>query len=224
MSHVKTIRTIALLALSLAAVRGEGGQVYWNTFTLTPAYQTEGNYYSSLYTDDPIPVEGFHFGIPSTIFKYGSRVGSSFKNTHDLPMAINADWALVLFAEAGDTLDWNYFASATSAYDNHITLAYGDFSSLTIPELTGESSARYFEPFYMAMMYWYQDQNGTKPGYAWFELQATYDGLEMLQSATTLDEGLIVSTGQFAGVTPEPTSGMLLLVGSALLLIRRRTR
>ena len=130
---MKTIRAIALLALSIFALRGVGGQVYWNTFTLTPAYQTEGNYYSSLYTYDPIPVEGDHLGIPSTNFKYGSHVGNSFKHSRDLPMALAADWALVLFAESGDTLDWNYFASATSAYDNHITRAYWIFSPPPFP-------------------------------------------------------------------------------------------
>lgn len=219
---MKIIHTLPLFAFALLATSSRAGQVYWDTFTLSKASEHDGIYCSSLHTFDPIPSESFHLGIPATLFEYGSVLGNSFKNSNAYPSVMDADWAIVLFAESGDKLDWNYFASATSAYDNHVTRAGGRFASLTAPESTTASSVDYYEPFYMAMLYWYEDEDGAKPGYAWFELQATYDGLEMSQCATTLDEGLIVGTGQFATSTPEPSSGLLLLIGSVFLVLHRR--
>lgn len=60
--------------------------------------------------------------------------------------------------------------------------------------------------------------------YGWVEIAVSADGtLNLGRSAIDLDGGpMIVGGGAWEGSTPEPASGLLLLVGGALLAMRRR--
>ncbi len=59
--------------------------------------------------------------------------------------------------------------------------------------------------------------------YGWVEIAVSADGtLSLGRSAIDLDGGpMIVGGGAWEGATPEPASGVLLLIGGALLALRR---
>ena len=59
------------------------------------------------------------------------------------------------------------------------------------------------------------------PFYGWVELLVKDDELSLVSSALTYSPGLMVGTGDFSAI-PEPSAGVLLLLGLAGLALRRR--
>ena len=223
MRNVKGIAYSLLFAVS--ALSCKAATVYWDTFAMTAPFQYEGNTYATLHSDAPITDgDNWRLGIPSAVFQYkSSKITNKFLADHNLPSALAADWTMVVLAEAGDVLNWNYFANAPDALYSTITSAGNKFSTLTAPERTGYTSVDYGAELYLAMIYWTESGDGkVQPGYAWFDIDATTSGLVLNTSATTLGEGLIVGTGDFFIPIPEPTSSFLLPLGLAVVLLRRR--
>ena len=78
------------------------------------------------------------------------------------------------------------------------------------------------------MMFVFSDDIMYRPDpsyiYGWVEIVVASDGrISLGRSALDLDGGpMIVGGGAWEGATPEPASGLLLLLGGALLALRRR--
>ena len=80
------------------------------------------------------------------------------------------------------------------------------------------------------MMFVFSDDIMYRPDssyiYGWVEIVVASDGrISLGRSAIDLDGGpMIVGGGAWEGATPEPVSGLLLLLGGALLALRRRRK
>lgn len=126
-----------------------------------------------------------------------------------------APMAYWVWAQAGEILtDLSDFKRHDLVYECHCDGVHDDLvgSGITLSIAT--------ETYYLALLggrdfdeYW-----------GWVELEGNArDGLSVVSSALTKDGPLIVGGGlAYPGTAPEPTSGLLLLVSSAMLLIRRR--
>ena len=66
----------------------------------------------------------------------------------------------------------------------------------------------------------YDDQTTPYPVYGWVEISASGDAPTVLSSAWDIDGGAMIVGG---GAVPEPTSGLLLLIGMAGLALRRKS-
>lgn len=109
---------------------------------------------------------------------------------------------------------------ANSAEDMAYTKPYYDSF---IVEVGSSASAMANESLYLIFKcgWMYETQTVQDPIYGWVEYNVGEDGtLTYLHSAWDLDGGAMVVGGGSA--TPEPTSGVLLLFGVALLGLRRR--
>ena len=205
---VKVLRTIALLALSIFTLRGEAGEVRWNVFDLT----MDGSMY---YPPLDGQAAGYYGGdiTPEIGFLYN-------RNQQGRITSITAAWELMncganantwVLANYGDELITSAdFLAKTSVFEN----------TITVPTRGTE--------FYLAfkgILFDYDEQIGMTelPYYGWVNLGVTRtDGLYVNNSAVSI--GNPIAVGSYSALsTPEPTSGLLLLVGSALLLIRRRS-
>jgi hypothetical protein len=62
------------------------------------------------------------------------------------------------------------------------------------------------------------DNYGESDWYAWVEIYADTSGLSVVNSAFSFDTPLIVG----GGAVPEPSSGMLLIIGATLLCLKRK--
>ena len=214
---MKTIRTIALLALSFAAVCGEAGEVLWNTFEGQDTFSYD---FSDPFSAKPIPAYSVHsygpFGTPEVVFAYTTTDGlnrpTSFTPSGDCNLG--APMAYWVLASAGEILnDLSDFQSHELVFECHCDGIHED--------RVGGSHPLYpwTDTYYLALIggenfdsYW-----------GWVELEGdTENGLRVVSSAITKVGPLIVGGGLAYDSIPEPTSGFLLLLGSAMLALRRR--
>ena len=204
---MKVLRSIALLALSLAAISGEAEDVRWNVFGLT----TDG---SIFYPPLDAQAVGYYGGdvTPEIGFLYNRNQQGSITSITGawelMNVGANADtWVL---ANYGDELITSAdFLAKTSVFGNDIAVP-----------LRGTT-------FYLAfkgILFDYDEQIGMTESayYGWVNLGVTRtDGLYVNGSAVSI--GAPIAVGSYSALPiPEPTSGLLLLVGSAFLLTRRR--
>ena len=119
-------------------------------------------------------------------------------------------------------------------FDNVTSLFSDPFSFVT-----GEPTSNRTEPvvvngnqeIYLAFAsYWGRPDSSTVSGYnfdldnpyfGWVELNVNRGEVSLLGSYVDLDHNPVIA-GQYESVIPEPSSGLLLLVGGALLALRRR--
>ena len=217
---MKALRTIALLALSsILAVRGEAGEVHWDTF--------EGTLHESFWIDDgtfegsKVPAYSIHsygvFGTPEVFFVYTiNRSGRITSATPFNMTNVGVPMAYWVWAQAGEILtDLSDFKEHDLVYECHCDAIHDDVTG------DGISLSSSTETYYLALLggenfdeYW-----------GWVELEGNRtDGLSVVSSALSKDGPLIVGGGlAYSDPIPEPTSGLLLFVGSAFLLIRRRS-
>ena len=208
MLAMKALRTSALFVLLILAVRGEAGEVRWNVFELT----MDGSIYyppldgqaAGYYGGDITPEIGFLYNRNQQ-----GRITSITAARELMNCGANANtWAL---ANYGDELITSAdFLAKTSVFEN----------TIAVPTKGTE--------FYLAfqgILLDYDEQIGMTelPYYGWVSLGITRtDGLYVNGSAVSI--GTPIAVGSYSALsTPEPTSSLLVLVGSALLLIRRRS-
>ena len=113
----------------------------------------------------------------------------------------------------GDVLADDYFMRNERIY------AYNDYFG---PDWSGadiryEREVIQGERLYIA----FAGEREMYPFYGWLELLVKDDELSLVSSALTYSPGLIVGTGDFAAI-PEPSAGVLLLLGLVGLALRRR--
>ena len=129
----------------------------------------------------------------------------------------NIGWNVALWVDAvaGDILDRSYFSKA------HIVLKDSYNRSVPTPiqlNVTGDAlTAQAGDNVYLALIGNYYDDNGNPMDYyGWVEIGNTGTDLVVLESAFSY--GNLVVGG---GAVPEPSSGLLCLVGLLTLMLRR---
>jgi len=210
------IRLSIVFSLALAAVSAFAGSVQWSAFSSAKFVYNEHNHnsFSAEFSD--------LMSYPCVSLRYeavGGRYGLRISVADPMPSLLDADWAMAVFASAGDILTWDYFKNATAAIDNHASCGPGAFKELITPVISEPVNLKYDKEVYLAIVFWTDET----PGYTWCKLTPSSSGLSMSSNATAFQEGLIVGSGTFAP-TPEPTSAMLLLLGVAELVLRRKQK
>ena len=195
---MKFIRTIALLALSLAVVRCEAASVEWDNFThVETEFDVQAD---SGKSDNSIRIGNLNVTLG---LKYYLTVcdgydppfwSISIEGNHD-----TKPLTAVREVTPGETI-------TVDSLDMDSERGHHFFYHLT----PGETTDAYFALLSTNM-------DGTDPTIAWIAITGTTDP-HIVVNHTAISDGepLLV------GAIPEPTSGLLLLVGSALLLTRRR--
>ena len=174
---MKFLRTIALLALSILAVRCEASETHWD-FLSVVSYGTDCHHLVSNFSalEMAVDIYGDGFGICDHCERGGSIVGLGFE---------------------GETV-----------------------TTRTIPQgqLSVKAPRNFDTPFYVIFQY---DKPGDPTSYGWAELTVNTDhSVTVNRSAIT--DGTSIVVGATPGPIPEPTSGLLLFLGTALLALRRR--
>ena len=207
---MKFIRTIALLALSLAAVRCEAAASW---FSVANHDWGEGGL-SIYYYGYMTPEIGF-----TATYNAQGNISKLTPNVSYVNCGNSCAYWVRAFAE--NELTETYFSKKTALLD----MCYTDPSSYAIGK--GFNVANN-QTFYLALI-GRDDVGGAGSQYtAWVKLLVSGSTLEVLDD--DLSYGTL-TVGQNTYMpppmppvtpTPEPTSGLLLLVGSAMLLIRHR--
>ena len=117
---------------------------------------------------------------------------------------------------------------ASSASTRHLAReSYFSHAFIDDEDYYGNNTAIAAPDSSLYMMFVFSDDIMYRPDpsyiYGWVEIVITADGtLSLGRSAIDLDGGpMIVGGGAWEGGTPEPASGLLLLVGASLLALRR---
>ena len=217
---MRFLRLLTLLLSFSLAVSCEAGSVAWNTFEggSCTLWLDDGTYYGK-------EVEAFNIhhyaggATPEMNFVYTKSTSGRYLSATAIDDYINlanpaALWVLATAGETLTTLD--DFQSHKVIFD---CLSPWDSEPDTCGSISLQTTT---QTYYLAILGNKDfDQSELDPYWAWVELQGNRkDGLSIVASAISFDAPLIVGGG-LVDPTPEPTSGLLLLVGSALLLIRR---
>ena len=209
---MKTIRTIALLALSFAAVCGEAETINWNFLDQTEycfhdivpgqSAKTENCLISTAYAINFMYECKLYYPEQTESMPYAS-------GTHDLhakPSHMYGDNFKLAVVEPG-------------------TLFSGEGADNSWLDLEGMPNENLPRDFYLGIVI--NDDLGDR--YGWMQLRYDQDCLVTLVHQAIDVDGDAILVGAIPvgaipdGAVPEPTGAMLLLVGSALLLIRRRS-
>jgi len=204
---------IVAIVIVLVCFQALSSPVAWDTFSMTDVYEYSGYGHQSISAEFSDVMS--YPCVNMRVDKGKTRL--SISAAVPMPGLLAADWVIAVFANPGDVLTWDYFKKTPVALDNHAQDGPGKFAELTAPVISESETVKYGSTVYLAMLFWTDDT----PGYTWCNLTAYESGLSMEENATAFQEGLIVGTGSFAP-TPEPSSAVLLLLGCAGLLLRRR--
>lgn len=235
---MKPLRLIALLTVSILAARGEASEAIWNfikpiTFK-ADLHIGDGNtsvgmgFFEWYSFEDESPDGKYH--IISTGFDIEQFNDGITKTTTVTPNGIvtltSAGWVAVVNygtiinkaffdAVSGDMLlntgcDWQSEAPIPTAKFSHNDKE--DPNSIGTIYLACEDRV-------------YTDDSPN--GYAWVELNYGFGEVTIRDSGLVYGSDSSIVAGRheytYVGQTPEPTGGLLLLVGSAFILIRRRS-
>ena len=208
-------------------------EVRWDCFQLwTVLTGDEGvgcYYYDPGHSSPEIGLRYFYDSTGSTLVKIDGK-----------SQWVNAGWnvALWVLAMEGDVLSKEYFSQPHVVLKDSYNPAVDSPSMNPQPDhiainSIGDSIDVYYgKRFYLALIgYWYENVGDpSDPGaisnladfYGWVELKATLTDLTLLSSAFSYSP-LIVGGGAVA--TPEPSGGVLLILGLAgLALCRKRNQ
>ena len=219
---MKRLLQIVCLVFACFALDGEASTVLWNVFE---SYSS-----SAIFYDGPSDHQGTvkptfnvyyyynDFGTPEIGFAY-ETIGTQNK----LYSSANASWnivnvghpnALWVLASAGDVLESLADYQAKEVIFN--CLSEWDFSS----DKTGTISlSAQTQTYYLALLGELIDD-----GYYWGWVELTgnrKNGLSLVSSAVSADGPLIVGGGLAHGSIPEPTGGLLSLLGASVLCLCR---
>lgn len=199
------------------ALTSEAASVIWNAFD---SYTHEPEVYSGGTYEQKECLNIYYYGraTPEVCLAYDkSRTGRYLSATAIWDYVnVGNPCAIWVLASAGDLLtSIQDFQSHQLIFDCLTDFDFETSSTGTI------SLSNQTQSYYLAIIGDAGHDYGTKnPYWGWVELEGNRaEGLSIVASALSFDAPLIVGGG-FAAI-PEPTSGLLLLIGSAMLLIRR---
>lgn len=199
------------------------GTVSWNVFEQNTMFDGSDQGARFSYYDFSVSPE------LEVAYSYNHARLTGFKTTE--VTNLGSPYSLWVLAYAGDILTHDYF------YEKHAL--GGDVVFDSLPAASGLTHAEgqqvcvnNGETFYIAMLGFNPDMTSVDPHtgeytrfteyYAWMSVDALQTSLELNTSALTYSPNLIVGTGEFAP-TPEPTTGLLVLLGIGILALRRKT-
>ena len=212
---------ILIPLLTLATLRGEAGEVLWNVFdAMDHDWGEDMKGASAAYYGSGVSPEiGFKYNYNTA----GTRITSMTPAMEFMNAGLNGVYWVV--ANYGDQLcSSSDFLSKTLLVDFGYSNP-GVGNSISIP-LGGKSfyAACFGDAFeYDALTNQYHEE----PFLAWVQINASQtDGISVGSSGVVIGgDGMVV--GRFLTIpqaTPEPTSGLLLLLGAAVLSLRRRAQ
>ena len=205
----------ALLYFSLSCA--DAAEVLWNLFSSCDNLLHEPGiqlyYYGHGSGIDNIQLE---IGV---LYEYAAGTFTSINGLGPSNVGMNGTiWIDALY---GDVLVDNYFATYFASGDR-LYVENGFFDPYWTPSTTYSRGVASGETIYIAFAGESLREHGDiVPYYGWLELLVKDDELSLVSSALTYSPRLIVGTGDFAAI-PEPSAGMLLLLGLAALALLRR--
>ena len=190
-------RKILWMSIALLAIfEMKGATVIWGAFE-----QDWNNFY---YYGGPTPEIGF------SVEDYGTW-GRVIRVTADGPINIANPRAYWVLAEFGDIVNDSLFSSRDMILDAY----YSDRTKIEYDSTLVAKEER----FYLALIVDDADY------YGWLAIDVDmYGELWLAQSVLSTEPGIVVGASPEPTIepTPEPSSGLLLLIGVAALALRRR--
>ncbi|MBR2837928.1 MAG: PEP-CTERM sorting domain-containing protein [Kiritimatiellae bacterium] len=189
-------------------------EVLWGLFsTRTFNYDWSGNGIMVYYYGHGAGVDNIQ---PETGFVYNCSDGILTSITAGGAVNLGINATVWIDALCGDILTDEYFAALYAA-NNRVYMDTGFF--VEFPDPTGYvREVATGGTLYVAYAGLAIDNTHY---YGWLELLVKEEELSLVSSALTYSPGLIVGTGDFAAI-PEPSAGVLLLIGLAALALRRQ--
>ncbi len=219
------MRKILLLVLSLlGSIVLEASVVYWDKIYVTHNGEMEnantGSMGDGIVLEWWVGAEGIEGKYPwyaslgVSIYnernRLGITTGISPGSANQILLTAQSYWSV---AYAGDII--------TESYVKNGQLFYDGLSGPGVDEQFGETvSARNGDSLYLAFLAPVQGgEDGEDYLYGWVELGVKNNQLDLLSSAFSTDS-LYVG----GGAIPEPSGGLLLLLGAGCIALRRRKR
>ena len=205
--------------LILSAARIDAAEVLWGLFSSESSEIHYGTPGAQLY----------HYGHSGTAAgNIQPEIGIQYWYTEDMlaaidgcgPANVGMNGTIWIDALYGDVLIDSYFATCFASGDR-LYVENGFFDPYWAPETMYIRDVTIGETIYIAFAGLSGSVETPVPYYGWLELNVEDNGLSLVSSALTYSSGLIVGTGDFSAI-PEPSAGVLLLLGLAGLVLRRR--
>lgn len=221
------MKSIVSAMFCLAIYTAGAAEVRWNVFHFLSS-QEEGaicGYYDPGHSSPEIGLRYFYNPAGNRLMRIDGKGGG-----------VNVGWnvALWVLATEGDVLSKGYFSQPHVVLKDDYNPMIDQSSDLPQPtpiaiNSVGDSiDVHTGDRFYLALIgYWYEDVDQTvnplpipdlADFYGWVELEAGQTELSLLGSAFSYSP-LVVGGGL---AIPEPSAGLLLLLGLAALSLRRR--
>ena len=216
---------VFLLLIGCASHPISAANALWDCFGLSgtaATTTTEGEYYLAWQMPGANPYDGYiQYADSGFIVSRSGATTSLTDYEHVLSSVVY--WMQVM---PDVVVDQALFDNATSLFADSSQLVTGEPSSrMDSIAVNGN------QDIYLAVAsYWGRPDSSTVSGYnfdldnpyfGWVELNVNRGTVTLLGSYVDLDHNPVIA-GQYESVIPEPSSALLLLVGSALLALRRR--
>ena len=207
-----------LFTAAFMMLSGNAAEVEWGLFSTRTFHESYPGYF------DLNGIKVYYYGHGDGVGNIQPETSLAYNFSHGTLTSINAGGSVNVGINAtvwidalyGDVLTDDYFATLYAA-NNRVYMDAGFFDPLSDP--TGH--VREVTPGEIIYVSFAGLAAGDAHYYGWLELLAKEDELSLVSSALTYSPGLIVGTGNFSRI-PEPSAGMLLLLGLAGLALRRR--
>lgn len=219
---------IALFSLVLGCVSGslKAANVLWNCFTFggtAATASTDGEYGLEWRMPGSNPYDGF-VQYADTDFIV-SLSGTRTTLTDYAHVASSVVFWMQVVPEI--VVDQSLFDNATSLFSDPLPFVTGEPSSSRMAPIIVDGN----QDIYLAVAsYWGRPDTSTPSGYnidrdnpyfGWVGLNVNQGEVSLLGSYVDLDHNPVIA-GQYESFTPEPSSTLLLLLGCAMLALRRR--
>lgn len=217
---IRVVRKLFGLVLAIVcACNLSAAQVLFDCFSLSREY--DGSYYFLWTSEEHNPY------FPN----YNQYVDSGFSVTRNGNTTTLSDnkhivefCALIMQSEIGSVIDQSAFDNAATLYADGISHNIG-LPQREVAPVTVSGNGDVCLSF---VSYWFGFEPGTgyfidrdNPYFGWVGLNVNQGEVSLLGSYVDLDHNPVIA-GRYESLIPEPSAALLLLVGGALLALRRR--